>query len=417
MDKKESKKVYKYSKLYIFVSADIIIVMKLLNVLFRISLFLFWVSWTTNANAQFYPCILADSLMAHQSYLKAIEKYDQCYRIDTSNKKVFISIANCYMQLGDYTLAKKYYHQLESDSSLSAEANSKLAIIYEAQQNLPKAIKYYQSLRISNPENPVYLRKLGNLYLQGHEQKQALEFYQKAIELYPRDLLTIQGLSEMYLSSDDLVMADSLACFGILIDSSNIGLQLLKARIRYRTKDYSTSAEILYNLSYKTELNNYYNKLLGYSLMQIDSLDKAIYHLQKSLLNESDPEYALFYMALAYEKKREYQKARWFFEEAIKAGISDNMAQYHRGLARIYSQQNDVPNTLDQYEKSLKYHNDPEVYFYLGNTAEQGMHKKSKAIYYYKKYLESGHHNPEWKSIAKDRIRLLKEAEFMKGNK
>lgn len=108
-----------------------------------------------------------------------------------------VSLANCYMQLGDYTLAKKYYHQLEVDSLYKIESISKLAIIYESQQNLPKAIKYYRALSMVYPENPIYLRKLGNLYLQGRETKQALESYQKAYQINPRDLLTIQGLTRI----------------------------------------------------------------------------------------------------------------------------------------------------------------------------------------------------------------------------
>lgn len=364
-------------------------------------------------SAQHSFCTEADSLMVKESFIEAAKLYHLCNEQDTTNKQALISLASCYMLLGDITLAKKYYHQLENDSLYSKDAISKLAGIYESQQNLPKAIRYYTILNHLNPENPVYLRKLGGLYLQGRETKQGRESYIQALSLNPRDILTIQGLTELYLEADELSKADSTINLGINIDSSNLSLLYLKARISYRLRDYKTSSDVLAKLNTLTEINNYYNKLLGYSYLQIDSLDKAIHHLQKSLLAENDPEYALYYLALAHERKKEYDKSIWFFEEAAKAGISPNMSQYHRGLARIYSTKKTYNLVLEHYEKSLQYLNDPEVYFYMANTAEQMQKKQNKAIYYYQQYLKSGHNNAEWQRIANERVRLLKEKEFM----
>lgn len=358
-------------------------------------------------------CTKADSLMVKESFIEAAKLYHLCYEQDTTNKQALLSLANSNMQIGDITLAKKYYHQLENDSLYSKDAVIKLASIYESQQNLPKAIRYYTILNHLNPENSVYLRKLGGLYLQGRETKQGRESYIQALSLNPRDILTIQGLTELYLEADELSKADSTINLGINIDSTNLSLLYLKARISYRLRDYKTSSDVLAKLNMLTEINNYYNKLLGYSYMQIDSLDKAIHHLQKSLLAENDPEYALYYLALAHERKKEYDKSIWFFEEAAKAGISPNMSQYHRGLARIYSSKKAYNLVLEHYEKSLEYFNDPEVYFYMANTAEQMQKKQNKAIYYYQQYLKSGHNNAEWQRIANERVRSLKEKEFM----
>lgn len=358
-------------------------------------------------------CRVGDSLMVQQNYMMAITKYTSCYFADTLDKKPLSSVANCYMQLGDYMLAKQYFHALEKDSFYKTEAISKLAIIYESQQNLPKAIKYYLALQQIYHANPVYLRKLGNLYLQGREPKQALESYLQAFHFNPRDLLTIQGLTEFYLAADDLVMADSFASNGISIDSNNVGLQLLKSRIKYRERDYKTTSSILYKLTFQTELNNFYNKLLGYSFLQIDSLDKAIYHLQKSLLNEDNPEYALFYLALAYEKKKDYESSDYYYGEAIKEGISENMAQYHRGLARTHTIRGNYAIVLEQYKKSQEYQKEADVYYYMANAAEQYYKDKSVAIKYYQQYLDTNPQNDTWVNIAKDRIKALKEFRFM----
>ena len=97
-------------------------------------------------SAQHSFCPQADSLMVKESYIEAAKLYHLCYEQDTTNKQALLSLANSNMQIGDITLAKKYYHQLENDSLYSKDAVIKLASIYESQQNLPKAIRYYTIL-------------------------------------------------------------------------------------------------------------------------------------------------------------------------------------------------------------------------------------------------------------------------------
>jgi tetratricopeptide (TPR) repeat protein len=385
--------------------------------LFRWIVLIHIISLTANVNAQKTDCTIADSLMMKQEYFQAIRWYQTCYQADTTDKTPYSALANTYYLLGDYQNAKIYYHNLEHHNLYQSDAFVRLAAIYESQQNLPKAIKYNIALSKTFPNNPVYFRKLGSLFLLGNEQKQAITSYQTAFNLNERDLLTIQGISELYISLDSLTIADSLLTKGIEIDSSHIGLSLLKSRVKYRQRVYNEVADILHKLTFVTELNNYYNKLLGYSFMQIDSLDKAIYHLQKSLLNEGDPEYAMYYLALAYEKKKDYERSDYYYVEAIKEGISENMGDYHRGLARTHTIRGKYREVIKQYGKSLEYEKDADVYYYMANAAEQYYKDKTKAIKYYQQYLDTNPQNTTRIKNAKDRIKVLKEQRFMRGKK
>jgi tetratricopeptide (TPR) repeat protein len=377
-------------------------------------LFLCLVLCSTNMNAQEVICNKVDSLITAQNYILAKEKLMTCYDQDTSKLDILNSLALCQFLLGDYQIAIKYYHKLEKEENYKSDAFQKLAHMYETQQNLPKAIKYNIALNKIYPSNPVYLRKLGSLYLQGNERNQARQCYINAFELNSRDMLTVYAMAEMYFTDDEVIKADSIVSDAMKIDSSNISLSLLKSRISYKQKDFATTSKILQVLSYKTELSNSFKKMLGFSYIQIDSLEKAIYYLQASLLHENDPEMALFYLALAHEKKKAYDKAEWFYQEAAKAGISQNMPQYHNGLARVFTHQKSYNKVVQQYQKSLEYRDDPEVYFYLANAAEQIPQKTNLALSYYKKYLESADQNKEWKKISTDRIKVLKENEFMR---
>lgn len=353
-------------------------------------------------------------LMQVQDYLAAAEAFSGCLHVDTTDYYMINSLSFCYLQAGDYANAKYYYHRLENADTFRTEALMRLASIYEASQDLPKAIKYNLALQKQFPGNPAYLRKLGTLYLQGRENSQAIQSYKAALSLNPRDVIAIQGLTEIMISMDSLDQADSLLAKGIQVDSMHIGLNLIRSRVHYRKREYRQTADLLYSLSFRTELNNYYNKMLGYAFMQIDSLDKAIFHLQKSLLHESDPEYALFYLALAYERKKELERSDWYYAEAVKAGISQNIGQYFRGRARIAMQLNKNRDAIDYYTKSLQYEEDPFVYFYMANAADLHYTDKTKALEYYRKYLNSGHKDQELVRIAKSRIAAIRELRFMK---
>ncbi len=72
---------------------------------------------------------------------------------------------------------------------------------------------------------------------------------------------------------------------------------------------------------------------------------------------------------------------------------------------------------LKQYGKSQAYEQDADVYYYMGNAAEQYYKDKSKAIKYYQQYLDTNPENATWVKNAKDRIKVLKELRFMRGKK
>jgi len=120
---------------------------------------------------------------------------------------------------------------------------------------------------------------------------------------------------------------------------------------------------------------------------------------------------------LAYEKKKEYERSDWYYSEAIKAGISENVAQYYRGKARIAMQTDKNKEAIDLYRQSLEYQKDPTVYFFMANAADLYYKDKTRAAEYYRKYLASGHDNAEFISISKERLAAIKENRFMKGGK
>lgn len=342
-------------------------------------------------------------------YSAAVKHALGCLEKDSTDIPCLELAANAANKLGDQFTAKKYYHVLEKLDSTNVTSYIQLASIYEHQQRIPRAIKYYTQLNKLLPDNPVYFRKNAVLYKSVNDNAEAFRLYAQANKLNPRDLLTLKGLAELCVANNQMELADSLIHEALTIDSENIGMSFILAKSKYKQKQYDSVALILEGLRGQIDLNSYYNKLLGYSYLQIDSVDLAIQKLQMALVEEEDSEKLHYYLATAYEKKKEVEGALVHYEKAVEFGRSPDLDIYHRNVARIANNDKQYKKALEHYKDAYKYGKDPVVLYYLATISDIYYKDKSIAINYYKRYLNSGHTHKEYQEYASTRSRFLKE--------
>jgi len=351
----------------------------------------------------------AESLYNDGNFLNALSIAESCYKEDSTNIVCILIVANASHKLGDQAKAKRFYHKLEKIDSSNINTYIQLAAIYEQQQRIPRAIKYYSILNKCLPDNPIYFRKNANLYKTVKDHKKAFKLYARANKLNPRDVLTLKGLAEVCVVNNQMELADSLIKKGLEIDSENIGLSYLLAKSKYKQKQYDTVTLILEGLRGHIDLNSYYNKLLGYSYLQIDSVDLAIQKLQLALVDDEDSEKLHYYLATAFEKKKEMDGALVHYEKAAKFGVSPDLDLYHRNVARLANNEKNYKKAIAHYKDAYKYGEDPVVLYYLAAVCDTYYKDKSIALTYYKKYIKSGHSHTEYLDYAKKRSRYLKE--------
>ncbi|MDF1694244.1 MAG: tetratricopeptide repeat protein [Saprospiraceae bacterium] len=342
-------------------------------------------------------------------YLEAITDAETCFQEDTTNVSCIEILANSFNRLGDQAAAKTYYHKIEKIDSTNRNAFAQLASIYEQQQRIPRAIKYYTLLNKLDPENPIYFRKNAKLYKSVNDKKEAFRLYAKANKLNPKDVISLKGLAELCVENNQTLLADSLLRKGLRIDTDNVGLYYLFSRSKYKQKQHDSVTLILQKVAGKVDLNSYYNKLLGFSYLQIDSVDLAIQKLSMALVGEEQSEKLHFYLATAFEKKGEIKGALDHYEKAVKFGRSPDLDMYHRNTARIANNEKQYKKAISHYKDAYKYGNDPVVLYYLASICDIYYKDKSIAINYYKKYIKSKHRNKEYQAYAKNRSRYLKE--------
>ncbi len=352
---------------------------------------------------------LAEQYMSNQEYSKALDIYETCVQKDSSEHACIEKAGMAAYYLGQTRKSKEYFHLNEKHPDYFKKACIQLAAIYESQEHIPKATKYYSILKDSFPDNFLYYRKLGTLYDRANLVEGALGYYTQALELNPEDLITIRGMSNILIDNAKHATADSLLQVGLQKDSLHIGLNLLKAKNHYRQKQYPETVEVLEFTDRWTDLNNYYNKMLGYAYLQIDSVDNAIYHLNLSLVNEGNPEFAHYYLGVAYEKKEDVKEAVFHLRKAVDEGTSRNLDLYNRILGKLLDGEGETKESIKAYEWSYRYNQDPVLLFYLGRASDKYYKDKNIAIRYYQRYIKSKHENKEYKDYSKQRVRYLKE--------
>ncbi len=358
-----------------------------------------------------------DSLYLAGEYKQAIPLLYEQLPADSADIGMLKKLGNAHYQLGETKTAIGYYlklHSLEEDQILAIQ---RLAALYELEENTPKALKYYLKLTKLKPENGTYFRKVAVQYAKAGESQGAYDNYLKAYALNKRDLLTIKSLTEILLARDQVYAADSILWQARSYDASNIAYRLLTARSKYKQKQHDSVIIVMEGMRGRLDFSNYYNKLLGYSYMKVDSIDKAIVCLERSLVDEGNPEMAHYYLSEAYAKKEDDKAFVFHLEKAMKAGMSDNMAKYHRNMAKFYDDKKNLKKAIPHYESAYRYSQEPRFLFFLARAYDAYYADKSTAVRYYKKYIASSDNVEEYKNYARDRSRTLKEQiHFSKTN-
>lgn len=357
-----------------------------------------------------------DTAYQNEEYALALELAKECTEIDTINFNCYRLAGLSAFKLGNFLETKNALLKAEELHPKDEQILKLLASVYEQEENVPKAIKYYNRLLKQDSLNGIYFRKLGQQYLKADMLLDAFPYFAEAYEINNKDFYTIKGLVELLTTNKEYKLADSILTEAILFDSTNVQFILMSARSNYIQRNYEKTVDRIESLRGKLDLNNYYNKMVGFSYLQIDSLDKAIWHLSKSLVDEKRPEQASYYLGIAYQQQGEQELAIEYFEKAVKAGTSKDLDLYHQNLAKIYKESNQLKEAVHHYTEANKHSDNPLLLFLLAQVCDDYYKDKNIAMRYYKKYENSNHDNATYKKYAKERRIYLKELAHQMNN-
>ncbi len=321
-----------------------------------------------------------------------------------------------YLERGEYLKIKSIADSRLAADSTDLMAISALAKVYESEQNIAKAIKYNTLKWRLDTTNYLVARKLGQLYEDAEIFKEALMFYGIAYRQNPEDFITTKGFCNVLISTENLGLADTILSTALINDSLNVAHLLNEARLAYKLRDMPRTSSALMKAGDLTNLSNYFQRMLGYALLQQDSTELAIRYLRYALENDRNPEVTYYYLALAYERKKDDQSALAYFDKAISEGISKDLGTYYFRKGQIFFFNKDYKNACLELEAALEHNvNKAICHYYLGVAYDNRYKNKAKAMHHFEKSTnESGFIGPEMRQYAEVRLLQLKEMRHQK---
>lgn len=357
-----------------------------------------------------------DSLFNMGAYSTLIDQASQRFQADTTDTAAEQVLARAAFLGNRFSLAKKHALALELKGIDTTRQRQNLMKIYEAEQNYPLAVKYGQKLRNTFPHQSYYPRKLAEYHLASGYAGEALHLFYQAYQTEPGDLANVNAFADQLHRQGQNRLADSIVSVALQLETENLQLHSMAARIKMALKDYKLAIHHFKVIESQSVLAPWQYRNAGYAYFLMDSLQKAKIYLERSLQNENSPELNFYYLALVHTSLENTDEAKNYFNKAIEAGISGHVKTYFHHLAGFDAREEQYKAAMEKLELSYRLFGDAESLFYLGAYAEGRYRNKQKAIALYEKYLEACVDLECAKvALAKERIEVLKEYEFMKS--
>lgn len=358
---------------------------------------------------------------------EAIKIYNHLLEKNTqdvvSNRDYLIEqLANIYMQMKDYAKAEN----LVKSELLKREGfglNIKLAEIYEATQRTEKAEEIYTKLLKMYPTNTYVYKKIGDMYFRKGELNVAISYWHKYANYSPGNLNSILQLASVYqehrlfdeavkmygrarkLKGDDFLYSAQLAyIYQMMGDSENAvfeyaklivkepqNFQYYQGKIReiiQNAEDKMSAILKIEDIHYKFPKNIHIIQMLANLYIENDLQERAIRILNN--LSASERSDMLMFIADELFRKKDYQKAIIFYDEALKGKIQKTQKiKLLQQKALSFKEMGMFPSAIVVFktiveefpQEYLSY----QSYFYLGELLEDI--DIEEAEFYYEKFL------------------------------
>jgi len=218
------------------------------------------------------------------------------------------------------------------------EFRETIAALYTKFHEPEEALREYILLIKKHPENPEYFFQAGKLFPGRNRRDLAEQYLKKAVSLNPADERYRFELGVQYYLAKKIKEATVEFEAALKVNPANGHAQFYIGRILKASKDYTGALVHLEKAS-----RDYDHKLgalveMGSCYMSLRMVDKAVVELERAvsiIVKEDEPDslYARYFLAMCYEKTREFGKAiaQWETIYANKKSFRDvgeKLSQY-----------------------------------------------------------------------------------------
>jgi tetratricopeptide (TPR) repeat protein len=277
---------------------------------------------------------------------------------------------------GDYTVAENSYEAALRLSPANSSAKRNLGIVLVKMGDYKRALKTLSGIQDEYKDDAEIFYFLGEASRGLNDFKTALASYQRAAKINPQDLRIQKAITWSQFRLGNLDKAQSLARRLNKYYRDDLQIQLIYASILNKQKRYSEVQSLLSSL----ERANF----------NVQSKDKVSAETERTLLMNA--------LAESYAGADRCAKAEPLYNEVLKTRPFLSSALVGAAKCDLKAQQKS--RATARLERAIKADPDSEeAYFLLGQLFES--QDKSKATFYYRRFLLLAKDNPQYISEAR----------------
>lgn len=144
-----------------------------------------------------YLELSAFDLVKRKDFSGAISILEKLVNYEPDNYQLFNNLGTCYLNMGEYDTAEKYFLKSISLKSDYPQAIANLGFIEDKRNNFKKAIGDFEQAAVLDPSNPLYKLKLVELYLKTNQYDKSHEISVTIKNTYPPNSTVMNELDKV----------------------------------------------------------------------------------------------------------------------------------------------------------------------------------------------------------------------------
>lgn len=341
--------------------------------------------------------------------------------IEPDNKLYKYMVAKGYYGKGKYTRAEPLFQSLCLLDSMNWSYAWYLTSIYMQEGKYDKSIGIYRRFFDKDTANYLFADKIGFALLRKGDYPEAIDLFNKSLAINNKNINALKNVAYLYSNSYRIDTAVLLLTRAIEIDTTDTDLYIRRASLYYSI-DYDIPALNDYlKILASGDSSFLYLKRAGISYFNISKPDTAITFLLLAYNQDSTDYENLDYLARCYHKIKNLKQSAFYYSKIITMlspfnallGIKYTMLAEELKSSGLYKE------AIKNYLKAQKIKPDPNIYMIIGNIYDNNLKNNSRAIFYYKAFLEcyktgTTKFTPDYIRAVRERMGYLKQKEAEK---
>lgn len=264
---------------------------------------------------------------------KALNDIGQAIQLEPGNDEHLLLLADIYEAMNKFEDAKGVLKRVANRNQRNVEANLKLSRLELAYENYQQAIIRANRVLKTEPENTEAIYLKGYNYLEQNDTAKAIDHFIRSVENDPEFQDPYLQLGKIYSERGDPRAVDFFN--GALnMNPDDTETMYLLAMHYQEQKKFDKAMRTYRNILAVDSTNAKVYHNMGYMVMiYAEDFDEAIEYFDKAIQYRPDYFQAYYNRGYAYELKKEYQKARADYSEALN--IRPNYKKALEGMNRL----------------------------------------------------------------------------------